>query len=91
MTEDERQRLDAMLMSIFMWYEDAFFQYQQSMIDREVWEGRQRALLSQLKRPGTASWWTRRSDYFALSFVAYVDQLSQEAMPAEQGDEADRP
>ena len=37
LAEDERQRLDAMLLSIFMWYEDTFFQYQQSMIDREVW------------------------------------------------------
>jgi hypothetical protein len=91
LTEDERQRLDSMLMSIFMWYEDTFFQYQQSMIDREVWEGRQRALLSQLKRPGIASWWARRSGFFADSFVSYVDQLSQQAMPAEQGGEADRP
>ena len=82
LTEDERQRLDAMLLSIFMWYEDTFFQYQQSMIDREVWEGRQRSLLSQLKRPGIASWWTRRSNFFARSFVSYVDQLAQQAMPA---------
>ena len=28
LTEDERQRWDAMLMSIFVWYEDTFFQYQ---------------------------------------------------------------
>jgi hypothetical protein len=90
LTEDERQRLHAILLSIFMWYEDAFFQYQQSMIDREVWEGRQRSLLGQLKRPGIASWWARRSGFFADSFVSYVDQLSQQAMPVEQGDEADR-
>jgi hypothetical protein len=73
-----------------MWYEDTFFQYQQSMIDREVWEGRQRSLLSQLKRPGTAAWWTRRSGFFADSFVSYIDQLSQQAMLAEEGDQADR-
>jgi len=60
------------------------------MIDREVWEGRQRSLLGQLKRPGIASWWRRRSGFFADSFVSYVDQLSQQAMPAEQGDEGDR-
>ena len=82
LTEDERQRFDAILLSIFMWYEDAFFQYQQSMIDREVWEGRERSLLGQLKRPGTASWWTRRSGLLAHSFVSYVDQLFQQAMPA---------
>ena len=91
LTEDERLRFDSMLLSIFMWFEDAFFQYQQSMVDREYWEGRQRALLSQLKRPGTASWWTRRSHFFARSFVSYVNQLTQQAMPAEQGDEGERP
>ena len=91
LTEDERQRFHAMLLSIFLWYEDAFFQYQRSMIDREVWEGRQRSLLGQLKLPGIASWWARRSEFFARSFVSYVDQLSQRAMAPEQADEADRP
>ena len=91
LNEDERLRFDSMLLSIFAWYEDAFFQYQQSMIDREVWEGRQRGLLGQLKRPGTASWWTRRSGFFANSFASYVDQLSQQAMLSERGDESDRP
>jgi hypothetical protein len=85
LTEDERLRFDSMLLSVFMWFEDAFFQYQQSMVDREYWEGRQRALLSQLKRPGTASWWTRRSKFFARSFVSFTEQLVQ------QGDEVDRP
>jgi len=89
LTEEERLRFDSVMLSIFMWFEDAFFQYQQSMVDLEYWEGREQALLSQLKRPGTASWWTRRSNFFARSFVAYVDQLAQQAMPAEQGDEAE--
>jgi hypothetical protein len=91
LTEEERMRFDSMLLSIFMWYEDSFFQYQQSMIDGEVWEGRQQALLGQLKRPGTASWWSRRSKFFARSFVSYVNRLSQHDMPAEQDDAADRP
>ena len=90
LTGDERQRFHAMLLSIFLWYEDAFFQHQQSMIDREVWEGRQRHLLRQLKLPGIASWWAGRSEFFARSFVSYIEQLSQQAMPAEQEDAADR-
>jgi hypothetical protein len=90
LTGDERQRFHAMLLSIFLWYEDAFFQHQQSMIDREVWEGRQRHLLGQLKLPGITSWWARSSEFFARSFVSYIEQLSQQTMPAEQDEDAEQ-
>jgi hypothetical protein len=76
LTEDERVQFDSMMRSIFMWYEDAFFQYRGSMLDDEVWEGRQRALLDHLKRPGVAWWWERHSEFFARSFASHAHQIA---------------
>ena len=78
LTVDERVRFDAILRSFFAWYEDVYFQYQQSMVSRDYWEARRRSMLDQLQRPGVSYWWTKNSRLYADSFVSEVGRLLQQ-------------
>ena len=89
LTGEESVQFDAMVRSLFMWYEDLFFQRRDSMVAEEVWEARRRSLLDHLKHPGVASWWGRHSELFARSFVSHTDQIAQQAILTVQADEAD--
>jgi hypothetical protein len=85
LTAEERIRFDGATRSMFMYYEDTFFQFQHSTIDRHLWEARKRGIMTHLGRPGIASWWKRASRHFSEPFVSFTDQLLQ------QDDEVDRP
>lgn len=91
LTGDERVRFDAIMRTFFIWYEDTYFHYRNSMIDREVWEARQRSMLGHLRSAGISSWWSKNSHIFADSFVSYVGRLLEEPGLAVPGDEAERP
>lgn len=92
LTPEERLRFDALMRSVFVYYEDTFFQYRQSLIDPQLWNARQTSLLDHLGLPGVVSWWRRASRHFAEPFVAHIEHLLQQlGFAAEQGNEADRP
>ena len=75
---DERLRFNMTMRSSFAWYEDIYFQYQQSMVGRDYWEARQRSMLDQLREPGISSWWCRNSRLYTNAFVAEVSRLLQD-------------
>jgi hypothetical protein len=91
LTREERARFDAIMRSFFMWYEDTYFQYRNSMIGRDVWEARQESMMGHLRDAGILSWWSKNSHIFTESFVSYVGQLLEERGRAAQSDEAERP
>jgi hypothetical protein len=61
LTGEERVRFDAIMRSFFMWYEDTYFQYRNSMIGRDVWEARQRSMMGHFRDAGISSWWSKNS------------------------------
>ena len=85
LTAEERIRFDGAVRSMFMYYEDTFFQFQHSTIDHHLWEARKSGMMTHLGRPGIASWWKRASRHFSEPFVSFTEQLLQET------DEVDRP
>jgi hypothetical protein len=71
---EERLRFDALLRSVFLWYEDFFYQNQQGMVDGQTWRAREEELLALLSRPGIAEWWPRNSVLLSENFRAHVDE-----------------
>ncbi len=72
---EERLRFDTLLRSVFLWYEDFFYQSQQGMVDEQTWRARERELLQVLSRPGIGEWWSRSSTLLSESFRAHVEAL----------------
>ena len=78
--------------SVFVYYEDPYFQHEQDLIDSHLWHGRQESMADHLGRPGVAYWWKRVSRHFSDRFVSHIDNLLERAsLDAREGDEADRP
>jgi len=76
---EERLRFDALMRSVFVYYEDLYFQHEQGLIDSHLWHGRQRSMVDHLGRPGIVSWWRRVSHHFSDRFVSHIDDLLERA------------
>ena len=77
LSDNERARFNVLLRAIFGWYEDIFFQYQQSMVSRAYWEARKRGLVDLLVEPGVLLWWREESRLLMDDFVSEVTRLQQ--------------
>ncbi len=48
------------------------------VFEDELWRGAEARLRDSLSTPGIVEWWNNSKDFYAKSFVAYVDQLVKE-------------
>ena len=61
------------LTQLFSYYQDVFHQYQERMLEDELWESRRTNLVAYLGAPGVRKFWKRRGAMFTTSFRAFVD------------------
>jgi hypothetical protein len=74
LSPEERDRFLMMAQIQFRNYEDAFHQFQRSLLEAEVWESRRTAMLEYFFEPGIQDWWSRRKNTFSRSFREFLDQ-----------------
>jgi hypothetical protein len=80
LTEDEQTQFVIFFATLFRTYEQVFQQDRMGLLDPEVWEGRQEAMVRFLDQPGVRTVWQRRRHAFSKSFRELVDAALAERM-----------
>lgn len=64
---------------LFVSFENQFFQFQQGMLDADVYRGYERSICQQLLAfRGFRIWWKQSRNVFSPQFIEYVDQLIED-------------
>lgn len=62
--------------TLFLNFENQFYQYRNGVLDRDAFDGYERALCSMvLSWPGIRAWWPLNRDGYGRAFAEYVDAL----------------
>lgn len=75
-----------LMRSISSFYEDAYLQFRDGLLDRDLWESRARTITVDLSRPGIGAWWKSNRHLYAKGFQQTVAEL----LAAEQAAAADQ-
>ena len=78
LTEDEQTRFVSFFATLFRTYEQMFQQDRMGLLDPEVWEARQEAMLRFYRQPGVQTMWRRRRHAFSKSFRDLLDNAQEE-------------
>ena len=70
---DEKARASQILFACFHYFENMYYQYRKGYLEKEVWLGWERIMLSYYARPGFQSWWAIRRDVFSDSFATFLE------------------
>ena len=73
--EGEDQLLARVLFQeLIVHYEALYYQFEDGVVDPDLWDGRKRMLLNFLQMPGFASWWQTWGSMFGTKFREYIEQ-----------------
>ena len=72
LNKNQVTRFNKIIASYFNLYESLYYQYENHLLDEELWMGWCRYMRSQLEAPGIKSWWQSKSHLFNRSFRDYV-------------------
>ena len=70
--ESDQHVAQTVFLQIFIYYEALFYQYEERVVDLDIWEGRRKMMLNLLQMPGVASWWGTWRPIFGAKFQLYV-------------------
>ena len=74
LSDEERLLAHALIMQVFLMWESLYYQYEDGVVDPDMWEGRRKLMFSFLAAPGIASWWSEWSPILGEKFVSYVSK-----------------
>ena len=70
--DDDQLVARTVFLQLFIYYEALFYQYEDRVVDLDIWEGRRKMMLNLLQMPGVASWWGTWRPIFGAKFQSYV-------------------
>ena len=73
LSADEKARISQLFFQCFRFFENMFYQHQKGYLDKEVWVGWKRLMLTYHSRPGFQTWWEHRRDVFSERFVIFLE------------------
>ena len=74
LNESDQLVARTLFLQVFVYYEALYYQYEDRVVDSDIWEGRKRMMLNLLQMPGVASWWGTWRPIFGARFQAHVTQ-----------------
>lgn len=75
LTPEEKFRFSMLMRASFGFYEEAYHQFWEGLLERDVWESRARTLSEVFDQPGVTDWWKKNRHYFSTRFRDAVDEL----------------
>lgn len=69
----EKARISQTFYMTFRFFENMYYQYRKGYLEREVWIGWQRLMLTYFARPGFQTWWKARRDVFSEPFAEFLE------------------
>ncbi len=70
---DDKVRFNLLLIQMFRFWENTFYQWRQGMLEPWLWVSWQNVMLSHFSRPGAQQWWTLRSMAFSREFGQFLE------------------
>jgi len=74
LSDEDRRLAHVLIMQVFTMYESLYYQYEDGVVDPDMWEGRKKLMFGFLAQPGIASWWSEWSPIWGEKFVSYVSK-----------------
>lgn len=84
LTPAERLRVSNFLSISFRHYEVLHTHRRYDIFEQELWEGSEARLRESLSSPAVRAWWGDTKDYYARSFVGFVDAICGECEAVDQ-------
>jgi hypothetical protein len=87
LTDEEKVRLGAYLVTFVRMRENNWLQYQNGVLDEATWGSYRKSIVPFLGAPKTRTWWqnyARETSAFDPAFIALVDELLANAPAQEQ-------
>lgn len=76
LSESERAQFITWMFSWMRTTEQAYFQYLQGHIDKEIWEGHRAHHRQLINAPAIKTWWSHRRRFFSHKFQKYMDEVA---------------
>ncbi|MBD1930427.1 MULTISPECIES: hypothetical protein [Cyanophyceae] len=73
LNETEKARFNELMYSLFNLYENLHYQYNNKLLEEELWAGWCQNMRDHLAQPGVAAWWKSKNYLYAKSFCKYVN------------------
>ncbi len=75
LTPEERFKYSLLMRASFGFYEEAYHQYWDGLLDRDVWESRGRTLKEVFAQPGATEWWGKNGHLYSTRFQEEIANL----------------
>jgi hypothetical protein len=73
LSSDEKARISQLFFQSFRYFENMYYQQQKGYLDKEVWTGWKRLMLTYYSRPGFQTWWKHRRDVYSEPFAIFLE------------------
>jgi hypothetical protein len=74
LSDEDRRLAHTLIMQLFLMYESLYYQYEDEVVDPDMWEGRRKMMFGFLSKPGISAWWSEWSPILGEKFVSYVSK-----------------
>ena len=81
MTVEEQRVCNLILVQNFRFWENAFYQWREGMLEPWLWESQKNILLSHFHLPGVQQWWSQRRMAFSREFGRFLEDSPAPADP----------
>ncbi len=75
LTAEERFKYSLLMRASFGFYEEAYYQYWDGFLDRDVWESRSRTLKEVFAQPGVTEWLGKNGHLYSTRFQEEIANL----------------
>lgn len=75
-SEQDRARVVHFYSAAFKLFENVHYQYSQGLIDKDLWCGWERLMLTYFWSPGVQSWWPMRRGAYSEAFGRFLEQTT---------------
>lgn len=80
LSDEDRSFAHTLIMQLFLMYESLYYQYEDGVVDPDMWEGRRKLMFSFLSMRGISAWWSEWSPILGEKFVTYVSQNHEDSL-----------
>jgi hypothetical protein len=74
LSDAERSRFSYIMIAFMRLGQNAHYQFEQGMMDEDVWSGYRERVLQWVAEPGARQWWSENRASYSQTFAAFVDR-----------------
>jgi hypothetical protein len=73
LNEAERARFFYFMLGFVRIAQNVHHQFEQGLMNQDIWNGYRESILQMLERPGSRQWWAENATRFSISFRTFLD------------------